>query len=49
MDTWELIWKIVFFAGVGLFAVMAVLVSIGGFFDIKKLFRTLKEQHEKNE
>ncbi len=42
---WILLWKIVFIVGVGLFALLAVFVTIGGFFDIRRLFRTLHEQH----
>ena len=46
MEFWETLWKIVFFAGVGLFAAMAVLVTVGGMFDIRKLFRRIRRQHE---
>ncbi len=43
--SWTILWKTVFFVGVGLFAVLAVAVTIGGFFDIRRLFRSLHEQH----
>ena len=42
---WIILWKTVFFIGVGLFAVLAVAVTIGGFFDIRRLFRSLHERH----
>jgi len=40
---WELLWKVVFFVGVGLFAALAVTVTIGGIFDIKHLFQLLRQ------
>ncbi len=41
MEFWTILWKSLFVAGVGLFAVTAVVVSIGGFFDIQKLLERL--------
>ena len=49
LDGWMLMWKIVLIGGVALFAVLAVAVSIGGFFDVRQLFKTLREQHEDSE
>ena len=46
MNAWIMLWKIVFVVGVILFAAMAVWVSIGGLFDIKKLFARLAQEHE---
>lgn len=34
-----------FIIGVGMFFVLAVVVTIGGLFDIRRLFRVLHEQH----
>jgi len=45
LEFWILLWKIVLIGGVGLFAALAVVVTIGGAMDIRKLFRTLREQH----
>jgi len=42
---WIVLWKAVFIVGVGLFSVLAVVVTIGGMFDIRRLFRTLHKQH----
>ena len=42
--TWDILWEWVFFLGVGSFAVMAVIVTIGGFFDLLKLFARLREE-----
>jgi hypothetical protein len=34
---WELLWKITFIAGISIFALLAVVVTIGGARDIKRL------------
>jgi hypothetical protein len=47
VHSWMLFWKIVLIAGIGLFAALAVMVSIGGFFDIRRLFQMLREQRGK--
>ena len=44
LDNWMLLWKIVLIGGVGVFALLAVAVTIGGFFDIRRLFQTLRKQ-----
>ncbi len=46
MGFWITLWKIVLIGGMGLFALMAVWVTIGGFRDIKKLLRILRQNHE---
>jgi hypothetical protein len=35
--------------GLVLFFALAVVVAIGGFFDIRALFKTIREQHERDE
>jgi hypothetical protein len=45
MSGWMMLWKIVFIAGVSIFAGMAVWVTIGGVFDIKRLFKRIQEEH----
>lgn len=42
-DNWIILWKIVLIAGLSAFSVMAVWVSIGGFFDVKKLIKGMQE------
>ena len=42
---WILIWKVVLIGGISVFAILAVVVIIGGMFDIRRLFRTLRAQH----
>lgn len=43
IDAWTIVWKIVFFTGVSLFAVLAVFVIFGGARDVGKLIRKLKQ------
>ncbi len=45
LEFWVWLWKCVLIVGVGLFAILAVVVTIGGASDIRKLFRTLREEH----
>jgi hypothetical protein len=48
MDAWIQFWKIVLFAGVGAFSVLALWVIIAGFGDIKRMFADLRQQRECN-
>jgi len=43
MEFWILLWKVVFIIAVIIFTCMALWVSIGGYYDLKKLFRKLKD------
>ena len=45
IEFWIGLWKVVLIVGIGLFATLAVVVTIGGAIDVRNLFRTLKEQH----
>lgn len=45
IEFWIGLWKGVLVLGVGLFAALAVVVTIGGAFNIRDLFRTLREEH----
>ncbi len=44
MDFWISLWKYFFFASLAAFAGLAVVVSIGGFFNIRSLFKSLSER-----
>jgi len=46
MNFWITVWTITLILGDGVFAVLAVVVTIGGAFDIFSLLRTLKAQHQ---
>ena len=44
MKFWIDFWTIFFYASLALFAGLAVVVSIGGFFNIRSLFKSLSER-----
>ncbi|MBC8354665.1 MAG: hypothetical protein H8E66_21925 [Planctomycetes bacterium] len=41
--SWMLLWKVVLLLSIGCFALMAVIVTIGGAVDVRRLFRRLRE------
>ena len=43
VEAWSLVWKIVFFTGISMFAVLSVLVIFGGAKDVGKLIQRLKK------
>lgn len=49
MTFWLWFWTVVLVAGIGVFAVLAVVVAIGGFFDIRSLFKSIESQHHAHE
>ncbi len=49
MEGWLSLWKWTLILGVILFAGLSVAVIIGGAFDIRSLFRSLRVQHERRE
>lgn len=49
MTLWMTFWKFFFVITLSLFAVMSVWVTIGGFADIKKLFRKMEEARNEQE
>lgn len=40
---WIVLWKIVLIGGIGLFAVLAVVVTVGGLSDVRRLFQSLRQ------
>ncbi len=48
LEFWIVLWKIVFVGVVCLFGGMAVWVTIGGVFDIKRLFARIAASHEED-
>ena len=42
-------WKIVFFIGVGMFAILSIVVIVGGALDVGKLIRRLKRDAEESQ
>lgn len=45
-DAWQELWTVVLITAVGLFALLAVVVTIGGAFDVRKLFRTMEIERQ---
>jgi hypothetical protein len=45
MSFWSQFWTWFLLLGLALFAVLAVVVSIGGLVDIRALFKRIREQH----
>ena len=43
MDFWIKFWTIFFFASLTLFAGLAIIVTVGGMFDIRALLKSLKK------
>ena len=49
MIFWVSFWMIFFFVSLAVFASLAVVVSIGGFFNIRSLFKSLTNQDRQQE
>ena len=49
MEGWILFWKILLIVVVIIFAAISVKVTIGGFFDVKALFKDIDEQHNEDD
>jgi len=49
MNFWFLFWAIFFFASLAVFAGLAVVVTIGGFFNIRSLFKKLTNQVDQHD
>ena len=46
MNPWATIWAWIITASLLLFAAVAIAVAIGGFFNVRAMFRKIVEQHE---
>lgn len=44
---WVKIWSYFFFASLGLFTCLSIVTAIGGYFNIRSLFRDLSEARQK--
>ena len=49
MSFWINFWTVFFFASLAVFAGLAVVVSIGGFFNIRSLFKGLTNRDDRQE
>lgn len=45
MEFWINFWAVLLVAAMVVFAGLAVVVTVGGFFDIKALFRSMEAKH----
>ena len=45
VSAWATFWGWTLVITLAVFALLAVVVAIGGFFDVRELFRTIDEQH----
>lgn len=45
LEFWILLWKAVLIIGLALFATLAVVVTVGGALDVRRLLATLREEH----
>lgn len=44
IESWSIFWKIVFIIGVGMFAILSIVVIIGGAKDVRTLIQRLKKE-----
>lgn len=49
MDFWINFWLVILVAAVGMFAVLAIVVAIGGFKNLLALFRSIDAQHARQD
>ena len=42
---WVYFWTMVLIAAIGIFIALAIAVTIGGVFDLRSMFRTMREHH----
>jgi len=45
MDNWLTMWKLLLIVAFALFGGLAIAVAVGGFADIRKMFKSVDEQH----
>jgi hypothetical protein len=46
MGSWELFWAVVFAGTMTVFFALSVVVAVGGFRDVKAMFRNLRARHD---
>jgi hypothetical protein len=49
MNFWISFWSFFFFLSLGIFACLAVVVTIGGFFNIRSLFKSLTNRVDQDD
>ncbi|MGQ9733237.1 MAG: hypothetical protein ACUVX8_18420 [Candidatus Zipacnadales bacterium] len=48
-DLWAMIWTVIWFASLGIFTILSVIVIFLGGRDLAGLLRTLRDRHQKQE
>lgn len=46
MVSWELFWAVLFAGTMTVFFALSVVVTVGGFRDVKAMFRSLRARHD---
>ena len=46
MDNWLIFWKLLLIVAFAMFGLLAIVVAIGGFSDIRTLFKSVDAQHQ---
>jgi len=49
MDAWAIFWAVVLIVVLIIFTGVSIVVGIGGFSDVKALFRDIDEQHHEDD
>ena len=45
---WVVLWQVLLIVALGLFAALAIVVTIGGAIDIRRLLKTLRDEHARS-
>jgi hypothetical protein len=45
---WILLWQVLLIVALGLFTALAIVVTIGGAIDIRRLLKTLRDEHARS-
>jgi len=46
VNSWLIVWTVLLIGAAAMFAVLAIVVMIGGFADVRALFRNVDAQHQ---
>ena len=49
MDAWTTFWGWLLVIVLGGYAILAIIITIGGFFDVKEMFAMMDDQHKKDQ
>ncbi len=49
MELWATFWGVFIVVGLSIFAAISIRVGVGGFFDLRRLFRDMQSDHEEDD